>query len=133
MKQIISASRRTDIPHYYSKWLENRLKAGSVEFRNSFGGRGAASLRPDAVAGFLFWTRYAKPISGILANLRSEAVPYAFQYTITGLGGSRIEPHIPKTERAIDDFLAIRQGLPGSYAGMFARTLAQLLPPLRVT
>ena len=31
---IISASRRTDIPAFYSGWLVNRLRAGYVLVRN---------------------------------------------------------------------------------------------------
>ena len=33
---IISASRRTDIPAYYAKWMLERLKAGAVSIRNPF-------------------------------------------------------------------------------------------------
>ncbi|MBF0590169.1 MAG: DUF1848 family protein [Magnetococcales bacterium] len=33
---------------------------------------------------------------------------------MTGVGGSSIEPNNPTPERAIADFLDVRQGLPGS-------------------
>lgn len=114
MKTIISASRRTDIPHYFAQWFSNRRKAGHVEFRNAFGGKGSVSLKPADVAGYLFWTKYAKPFHDELKALRDEGMPYAFQYTITGLGTHSIEPHIPRTEAAIDDFLRVRNGLPSS-------------------
>ncbi|MGA2404132.1 MAG: DUF1848 family protein [Syntrophobacteraceae bacterium] len=35
---IISASRRTDIPHYYALWFSERRKAGFAEYRTVFGG-----------------------------------------------------------------------------------------------
>ena len=115
-KQIISASRRTDIPHYFARWFEKRLRDGRAEFRNSFGGKGEVSLKPEDVAGFVFWTKHAKPFHGILETLRADQRPYAFHYTITGIGGSAVEPNIPKTDQAIDDFLRVREGLPDSRA-----------------
>ena len=35
---IISASRSTDIPAFYSDWFINRLKAGYVKWKNPFNG-----------------------------------------------------------------------------------------------
>ena len=43
MPVIISASRRTDILRYYPDFFANRRKAGFVEFRNAFGGKGSES------------------------------------------------------------------------------------------
>ncbi len=114
MKTIISASRRTDIPHYFAEWFANRRRAGHADFRNAFGGKGSVSLKPADVAGYLFWTKYAKPFHNELKSLRADGIPYAFQYTITGLGTSPVEPHIPRTSAAIDDFLGVRSGLPSS-------------------
>ncbi len=114
MKTIISASRRTDIPHYFAAWFSNRRKAGHVEFRNVFGGKGSVSLKRADVAGYLFWTKHAKPFHRQMEALRGDRIPYAFHYTITGLGTSSIEPHIPRTEAAIDDFLKVRSNLPSS-------------------
>lgn len=116
-RHIISASRRTDIPHYFAPWLENRIRAGRAEFRNAFGGWGAASLKPEDVAAWLFWTKYCStPFHRLLRVLLAEGVPCAFQYTITGLGGTDYEPNIPKLARVIADFLALRGQLPDGAA-----------------
>jgi hypothetical protein len=113
VSSLISASRRTDIPHYFGGWFAARRKEGFAEFRNAFGGRGVVSLRDGDVLGFLFWTKDARPFADQLRALRGDGVPYAFQYTITGCGRD-LEPHIPRSDRAVDDFLAVRAGLPDS-------------------
>ena len=97
MKHIISASRRTDIPHYYARWFQNRLKDGMAEFRNSFGGKGRASIKPEDVAGFLFWTKHAAPFHEILAILRADHRPYAFQYTMSMTHSPSITVRFSKT------------------------------------
>lgn len=58
-KMIISASRRTDIPTYYSEWLFNRLKEEYVLVRNPMNIHqiGQISLSPDAVDGIVFGQR----------------------------------------------------------------------------
>ena len=111
MKQIISASRRTDIPRFYPQWFSERRKAGYVEFRNAFGGKGSASLSAEHVLGYLFWTRYAKPFGTALRILREEGVPHAFQYTINAYG-RELDKHIPHIEQAVTDFLAVSKNLP---------------------
>jgi hypothetical protein len=111
MKILISASRRTDIPHHFAQWFAERRRAGFAEFRNAFGGKGHVSLRNEEVLGYLFWSKYAAPFKEQLQSLRDDGIPYAFQYTITGYG-HEIEPHIPKVERVITDFMAVSQTLP---------------------
>jgi len=116
---IISASRRTDIPHYYAKWFQERRKAGFAEYRTVFGGGAAgyfrASLKPEDVLGFLFWTKFAGPFHGVLKALRKEGVPYVFQYTLTGYG-KIIETGIPEREVVLKDFLKVSASLPGPEA-----------------
>ncbi|MDR3209659.1 MAG: DUF1848 domain-containing protein [Oscillospiraceae bacterium] len=80
---IVSASRRTDIPAYYSEWLVNRVRAGFALVRNPMN---AAQIRRveltrDAADGFVFWTKNAAPMLGRLGAF--EEFPYYFQYTIT--------------------------------------------------
>jgi hypothetical protein len=59
VEMIISASRRTDIPAYYSEWLMNRMKAGYVWVCNSRNPRQVSeiSLSPNIIDGVLFWTK----------------------------------------------------------------------------
>ncbi|MDO8803707.1 MAG: DUF1848 family protein [Elusimicrobiota bacterium] len=112
---IVSASRRTDIPHYYAKWFRARRKAGFAEYRTVFGGGPAgffrASLEPAEVLGYLFWTKYSGPFQAELKALRKEKVPYVFQYTITGYGKD-IESGIPARAAVIKDFIKVAKSLP---------------------
>jgi len=110
---LISASRRTDIPHYFGKWFAERRKAGFAEFINAFGGKGRVSLRNEDVLGYLFWTKYAHSFKSQLQALRDEGISYVFQYTLTGYGHD-LEPHIPKLEKVIDDFIVVSNTLPSS-------------------
>ena len=80
---IISASRRTDIPAFYSDWLVNRLNAGHCLVKNSFNPAQVkrVSLLPEDVDGIVFWTKNAAPLLPKLSVLDSYS--YYFQYTIT--------------------------------------------------
>lgn len=63
MKRIISVSRRTDIPAFYSDWFYQRLKEGYLHVKNPFNHRTETiSLLPNDVQGFVFWSRYPKPL-----------------------------------------------------------------------
>ncbi len=110
--QIISASRRTDIPRYFGRWLDQRRRAGSASFRSAFGVPGEVSLRPADVIGYLFWTKNARPFRSQLCSLRAEGMPYVFQYALNAYG-PEIEPNQPDLGRLIDDFLAVAADLPG--------------------
>ena len=56
---IISASRRTDIPAFYSEWLMNRNPAQVRE----------VSLHPGDVECFVFWTKDPFPMLNKLEEL----------------------------------------------------------------
>lgn len=91
---IISASRRTDIPTYYSEWFFNRLREGYVLVRNPMNARQISriSLSPEAVDGIVFWTKNPVPILSRLGEL--EPYPYYFQFTLTAYGRD-VEPNLP--------------------------------------
>ena len=77
---IISASRRTDIPHYFSEWFGERRKAGFAEYRTIYGGgkdgKFRVSMKNEDILGYLFWRKYAGPFYGQLARLKSDGIPY---------------------------------------------------------
>ncbi len=75
---IISASRRTDIPAYYSEWMFNRLKKGYVLVRNprNIHQIGRINLSPDVVDGIVFWTKNPASMLSRLSEL--DAKEYGF-------------------------------------------------------
>ena len=91
---IISASRRTDIPAYYSQWFFRRLEAGFVCVRNpvNFHQVSRISLSPEVVDGIVFWTKNPIPMLDSLPLLKDD--PFYFQFTLTAYGQD-LEPGIP--------------------------------------
>lgn len=101
---IISASRRTDIPAYYSPWFFRRLEAGFVCVRNpvNFHQVSRVSLSPEVVDGIVFWTKNPIPMLDSLPLLKDY--PFYFQFTLTAYAQD-LEPGIPsKNDRIIPAF-----------------------------
>ncbi|HHW47880.1 MAG TPA: DUF1848 domain-containing protein [Clostridiaceae bacterium] len=82
---IISASRRTDIPAYYSEWLINRLRAGFVLTRNPMNHAHVSKvvLSPDVVDCIVFWTKDPLKMLDKLDIIDELGYKYYFQFTIT--------------------------------------------------
>jgi hypothetical protein len=82
---IVSASRRTDIPCYYSEWFINRLKEGYVLTRNPINHSQVSRipLSPDVVDCIVFWTKDAKNIISHLKTIDNMGYKYYFQFTLT--------------------------------------------------
>jgi hypothetical protein len=91
---IISASRRTDIPTYYSDWFLNRIKEGFVLVRNPMNIHQISriNLSPDVVDGIVFWTKNPMPMIDRLVELKDYM--YYFQFTLTSYGKT-VEPSLP--------------------------------------
>jgi len=97
---IVSASYRTDIPAFYGSWFLERLRAGACRVVNPYGGPDSEiALTPEAVEGFVFWTRNAKPFLPALAEARTRGFPFVVQYTVTGYPGE-LEPSVVSANQA---------------------------------
>lgn len=94
IKIIISASRRTDIPTYYSEWFFNRIKKGYVCVRNPINIHRISKipLSPDVVDGIVFWTKNPIPMMNRLHELSDYM--YCFQFTVNSYGMD-VEKNIP--------------------------------------
>jgi len=82
---IISASRRTDIPSYYSEWFINRIREGTVWVRNPMNKKmvSKVTLSPDVVDCIVFWTKDPLPMIPYLNELDQKGYNYYFQFTVT--------------------------------------------------
>ena len=56
---IISASRRTDIPAFYSKWFINRIRAGWCQVPNpvNYNQLSYVSLKPEDVGAIVYFIK----------------------------------------------------------------------------
>ncbi|MDF2944298.1 MAG: hypothetical protein K0S01_3156 [Herbinix sp.] len=85
---LLSASRRTDIPSYYSEWFLNRLKEGYALTRNPIN-RAQVSrveLSPEMIDCIVFWTKDPFHMMDKLEQIDAMGYHYYFQFTITPYG-----------------------------------------------
>ena len=111
MKRIISCSRRTDIPAFYSRWLVNRLRAGYCHTFNPFGGQiYRVSLEPEDCIALVFWTRNPRPLLPYLDELDQRGYVYYFNFTILGYPKA-IDSHNPSLEACLWTFRKLAERL----------------------
>ena len=111
----VSASRRTDIPAFYPSWFSNRLDAGYAEYMTARSRqRYRCSLRPENVTHFAFWTKNPKPFLPVLAEVLEIGYPVLWNVTITGIGGTKVEPHVPSVKAVVASVRQLSQMVPPS-------------------
>lgn len=115
--QIVSVSRRTDIPAFYAEWFMNRVRAGFCTVPNPRNPTQVArvSLTPEDVAVLVFWTRAPGSMLPYLAELSERGYRYYFLYTLMD-NPRTLDPRCPRPEAAVATF----------------RRLADLIGPRRV-
>ena len=97
---ILSVSRRTDIPNYYSEWFINRIKEGYLYVRNPMNIHQVSKidLSPQTVDCIVFWTKNPLPMMDKLDQLKEYN--YYFQFTLTSYGKD-IEPNLPDKRKQV--------------------------------
>lgn len=83
--RVISASRRTDIPAFFTNWFLDALEAGSVSFREPFSGKiRTVSMIPEDVHSIVFWSRDYSKLLPHLRSIKAKGYSFYFHFTITG-------------------------------------------------
>lgn len=100
---IISASRSTDIPAFYSKWFINRLKKGYCVWYNPFNQQPMyISFKNTKVV--VFWTKDPEPMIEYLPELDKRGIHYYFQVTLNDYEREGFEPNVPALQHRIEVF-----------------------------
>jgi hypothetical protein len=100
---ILSASRRTDIPAFYSDWLLNRVHQGYAMVRNPMNSHSVSKINitPEVVDAIVLWTKNPERLIPRLQILRPYT--YYFQFTITPYG-QQLEPNVPNKREVVELF-----------------------------
>lgn len=100
---IISASRATDIPAFYSEWFFNRLRQGYSIWKNPFSGaKSYISFQHTRV--IIFWSKNPAPLLSYLPQLERMHIHYYIQFTLNDYVKEGLEKGVPPLEERIDTF-----------------------------
>jgi len=104
LKTVVSASRRTDLVASFPEWLAGCLRRREAGVAGPAGGVYRVDLAPEKVHTIVLWS---KDFTNLLENahgLRDLLAAYDQLYlhlTVTGLGGTPVEPGAPRYREAL--------------------------------
>lgn len=101
--EIISASRSTDIPAFYSDWFFHRLRVGYSVWKNPFNGT-RSYVSYSNVKFIVFWSKNPKPLLENLQYLRDRGIGCYIQYTLNDYVKEGLEPGVPALSDRIETF-----------------------------
>lgn len=99
---IISASRSTDIPAFYSDWFFHRLRTGYSAWTNPFNGvKNYVSYQN--VRFIVFWSKNPKPLLKYIPYLKERNIKCYIQYTLNDYENEQLEK-VPSLQNRIKTF-----------------------------
>jgi len=105
-KEVISASRRTDIPAFYMEWLLAALKRGRVDVTNPFNAKQVRSvdLTPDRAGWIVLWSKDFGPFLDKLDDGRARGLlaPYELFFLFTVNDAPDLEPRVKPLDARLD-------------------------------
>ncbi len=100
---IISASRSTDIPAFYSDWFFHRLDEGYLEWTNPFN-RKKIFISFEDTRLIVFWSKNPQPLIQHLGKLKTKKINTYIQYTLNDYENEKLEASVPILQQRIDTF-----------------------------
>lgn len=102
---ILSVSRRTDIPAFYSDWFINRLREEVVWVRNpmNYHSISQINLTPNVVDCIVFWSKNPQPMFKYLDEI-DRKYKFYFQYTLNAYEKD-MEPYLPDLDVRLENFI----------------------------
>jgi hypothetical protein len=104
---IVSASRATDIPAFFSEWFINRVRAGWCEWVNPFNANQIQRVKFDKTRVFVFWSKNPRPLMQYLDELDQRGYHYYFQFSLNDYEAEKLEPGVPRKSERIATFLEL--------------------------
>lgn len=101
---ILSASRSTDIPAFYSEWLMNRLRAGYSKWINPFNRNHIQKILFDNARVIVFWSKNPAPLIPFLSEIEDMGYNFYFQFTLNKYDDTGLEPCVPSFEERLKTF-----------------------------
>lgn len=100
---ILSVSRRTDIPAFFSEWFYNRVKEGFTYVRNPMNIHQISKIpiNTEVVDCIVFWTKNPEKMIHSLDELNKYN--YYFQFSVNPYN-QEIEKSVPRKKRIFDTF-----------------------------
>lgn len=99
---IVSASRSTDIPAFYSDWFFDRLQKGYSAWTNPFNGV-KSYVSYDNTRFIVFWSKNPRPLLEYLHVLEERDIKCYIQYTLNDYEKEGLEK-VPSLEYRIETF-----------------------------
>lgn len=100
---IVSASRSTDIPAFYSDWFFNRLEKGYSAWINPF--NGVKSYVSYSQTRFIvFWSKNPRPLIPHLSKLKDRNINCYIQFTLNDYVNEGLEKSVPSVDERIETF-----------------------------
>jgi hypothetical protein len=104
MQQILSVSRRTDIPAFYMSWFMDQVASGSITVINPFNQKARqVEVSPRRVHTLVFWSKNFGPFldGGYGERLQELGYHLFFNFTVNSRN-KLLEPEVPSLDRRLD-------------------------------
>lgn len=100
---VVSASRSTDIPAFYSDWFFYRLKKGYSAWTNPFNGVKSYVSYEDTKF-IVFWSKNPHPLLNHIDKLKEKGIACYIQYTLNDYEQERLEKAVKPLVERIETF-----------------------------